>query len=104
MREITTPKTIINITQGLWSPSSFFKDYRGKEKPFLGVAVDKIQNLQEFDLKVTFLKTKPLYKGIDTERFLTISTSQGYVNNRDNRQIAYLPLSEIKNLAREVEE
>ena len=104
MQENKTSQTTISITKALWSPKSVFKDYRGKDRPFVGVAIEKIENALEFNLKADFLKTKPVYEGIQTEPFLKLSCGRGWTNVRGGHEIAYLPLKEIRDLAKVVKE
>ena len=93
----------INIPSAVWSPKALF-NYKGKEKPFVGVAVDKLQQADRVDITLGFFKTKPTYIEVETKPFIRLSRSNNWQNYRKGKDIVYLPISELKKISKEVRE
>ena len=93
----------ITIPSAVWSPKTLF-NYKGKREPFVGVAIDKLRQADEVDIILSFLKTKPMYLEVQTKPFLSRSEAEGWKNKRKSQDIYYLPMSELRKLAKEVRE
>ena len=91
------PKII--VTDAVWSPKTLF-NYKGKEKPFIGVSVDKLQQADSVDITLGFFKKMPpTYAGVNTKAFLNISRANNWQNSRRGRDIVYLPIKELENIS-----
>ena len=97
--------TSINITipNALWGGKKIF-NYQGAKEPFVGVATDKLKDAPSVNLTLSFLKTSPVFSEVETQPFLSLSEGQGWVNKVRGREISYLPMSEIRKLAKTVRE
>ena len=103
MKTNISNRHFLTITHAVWSPQSLFS-YGGGERPFVGVAEDKLENSPVMDIELTFFKSKPVLIGVNTKSFLDKSKEKGWVNKRRGRRIVYLPYSELRGLATSVKE
>lgn len=95
--------TNITIPSALWGGKKIFK-YKGAREPFVGVATSKLKDATSVNLTLSFLKTSPVFGEVETNLFLSLSESEGWVNKVRGREISYLPMSEVRKLAKTVRE
>lgn len=95
--------TTVTIPFALWGGKKIF-GYKGDKEAFVGVAKDKLSIAPTINLQLGFLRTKPIYREVETKPFIELSESQGWFNKVKQREINYLPISELRKLAKEVRE
>jgi hypothetical protein len=95
--------TTVLIPFALWGGKKIF-NYKGDREPFIGVAKDKLITASTINLQLGFLKTRPMYQEVETKPFIELSESQGWVNKVKQREINYLPMSELRKLTKHIKE